>query len=249
MDPGKLSLHQKRFLVVYGMTLFLCFSPLKPLALVSPLFAVFLMIFYVQARPLHNFIRLTVFLFLYACIGLLYFFINKDFLWFNFVFWLITNSSFLFLIISFGELVNAPLLQRMASLTFKVLLVEACLGIVQVLFNAIFITHGFDGATGDAAMGTVNPTFGIGDGKGSNIYYAIGLSALSVLVFMFRKHQKKRARPIMYVTLVLGWIVASVMHSIFLLIVSVFVSVFIFILFASRKKSAGLTSQLKAVRN
>lgn len=244
----KIKVKQNRFIIVYAISLFLCFSPLKPLAFISPLFVIFLMVFYVQVRPIYNLLKLTLFLLLYSVVGLLYFFVNKDFLWLNFIFWLLTNSSYLFFIVSFRGLMDTNLLQRMASLTFKVLLVEACLGVIQVLFNAIFITHGFDGGTGDAAMGTVNPTFGVGDGKGSNIYYAIGLSALAVLVFMFHKYDRMKIHPIKYLIVVLGWVVASVMHSIFMLIASVLIAIFLFIFFPRKNKSAGFIKQLKVVR-
>lgn len=248
MQPDKLTLPQHRFLFVYGVALFLCFSPLKPLAFISPLLVLLFMIFYVQVKPIYNLAKLIAFLFLYTCIGLAYFFINKNFLWFNFGFWLLTNSSYLLLIVSFSEIADDNLLKRMTSLTFKILLLEACLGIIQVLFNVIFITHGFDGATGDAAMGTVNPTFGAGDGKGSNVYYAIGLSALGTLVFLSHKYQRKKVPSLLYAVLVIGWIAASVMHSIFLLIAAILISIFVFITFTSKKKSAGIGNQLKAVR-
>jgi hypothetical protein len=248
MRPDKMSLSQHRFLFVYGVTLVLCFSPLKPLAFISPLLVILLLIFFVQAKPLYNLVKLAAFLFLYACIGLLYFFANKDFLWLNFAFWLLTNSSYLLFIVSFSDLIDANLMRRMVSLTFKILLLEASLGIIQVLFNVIFITHGFDGGTGDAAMGTVNPTFGAGDGKGSNVYYAIGLSALGTLVFLYHKYQQKKVPSSLYAVLIIGWVAASVMHSIFLLIAAILISIFVFISFTSKKKSTGLGNQMKAVR-
>lgn len=248
MEESKLKQRQNRFVVVYAISLFLAFSPFKILSLITPIVTLLLFIFYVGGKSKYNFNELVLFCIFYALIGGFYNFINDDFLWLNFFLFFITTSPFLFLLVTFKDMMDRNLLRRISDLTLNVLLVEALLGITQVLYNALFITHGLDGGTGDAAMGTVNPVFTAGDGSGSNVYYAIGLSALFVLAISFRQYQKQKINYFVLFAIALGWIIASVMHSIFILLASAMLNALIIIFLMPRNKIAFLNKQIKTIR-
>ena len=192
MNTKKILTIQNKFIVVYTLILLICFSPFKSLSLITPLFVVFLLLFYVTVKQAYNFIRIVFCMLIYLLLGIFYFAINDDFLWMNHFFFFLTFSSYLIFFISFDSIIDKSVLIKITSITIKILFFEAVLGIIQVLYNAVFVTHGFDGGTGDAATGTINPTFNPGDGTGSNVYYAIALSALSVLAIIFKLYEKKK---------------------------------------------------------
>ena len=229
-------LYINRFVFVYIIGLFICFSPFKKLSLFTPLLSVFLLVFFVNARPKYNLAVLFFFVIIYTFIGFIYYFINEDFLWPNFLIFFVTYSPFLFILMSFDDNIEKELLQKISNVTIKVLFFEAILGIVQWLYNGLFCSQIFDGGTGDASMGTVNPTFGVGDGLGSNVYYAIGLSSLSVLAISVKLSQKRRISTFVLITLILGWVAASVVHSIFLLVGSMLITLMLVIFFMPKTK-------------
>lgn len=240
---------QTRFVVTYTISLVLCFSPIKSISLISPFILVFLMIFFVKARSGSNILRLFKVFFVYVLLGFFYFLLNADFLWLNFFFFIVTHSPFLFLFISFDHLIDERVIERLANTTTNVLLVEAIIGIVQVFYNAVFITHGFDGGTGDAAMGTINPRLGSGDGSASNVYFAIGLSALAVLAVTSRQFVNKASSKFNLMIIILSWILASVMHSIFILLTAIAITLVLLIFFMPKGKLSFFQKQLKAIRS
>jgi len=248
MDLQKNKKKQNKFLLVYSVCLVLCFSPFKSLSLLTPLLVVFLLLFYVTVKQTYNFIKLFFFVLLYLLIGFFYFIVNEDFLWTNFFFFLFTFSSYLLLLVSFDSIINRDILNRMTNITVKILFFEAIFGIIQVLYNVVFVTHGFDGGTGDAATGTINPTFTPGDGSASNVYYAISLSALSVLVIVFKLFEKRKLNMYVILTLIFGWLIASVMHSIFLLLASIVINALIVVIFMPKNRLSFLSKQLKIIR-
>lgn len=240
-------LYINRFVFVYIIGLFICFSPFKKLSLFTPLLSVFLLVFFVNARPKYNLAVLFFFVIIYTFIGFIYYFINEDFLWPNFLIFFVTYSPFLFILMSFDDNIEKELLQKISNVTIKVLFFEAILGIVQWLYNGLFCSQIFDGGTGDASMGTVNPTFGVGDGLGSNVYYAIGLSSLSVLAISVKLSQKRRISTFVLITLILGWVAASVVHSIFLLVGSMLITLMLVIFFMPKTKISFISKQLKVI--
>ncbi len=249
MAVRNLQLAQSKFLIVYFISLVLCFSPFKILSLVSPFLIIFLMIFFVNVKSHYNIIKLMIFVVLYGLIGLFYFKLNEDFLWTNFLFYICTHAPFLFLLMSFKEIADRRMLQRLTSLTVYVLLFEAIIGMTQVMYRAVIISHGFDGGTGDSAMGTVNPTFGVGDGLASNVYFAIGLSALTVLAIVSRLYDKRTATSFAFFLILLAWIMASVMHSIFLMMAAIFITSFILVFFMPKGKLSFFKKQLNAIKS
>ncbi|HEU5292712.1 MAG TPA: hypothetical protein VFU05_18815 [Cyclobacteriaceae bacterium] len=137
----------------------------------------------------------------------------------------------------------------MASITIKILFFEAILGFLQVLYRVIFISRNFDGGTGDSAMGTVNLSFGIGDGLASNVYFAIGLSALGVLAIASRLFENRKVTTWSFLMIMFTWILASVMHSIFLMMAAIFITSGILVFLMPKNKLSFFKKQLNAIRS
>jgi hypothetical protein len=244
-----LALIQSKFVIVYTISALLCFFFIKSFSLISPLLIVFLLLFFVQARPNYNLSKILQYAFVVLLIGCFYSAINKDFLWTNFFFYFVTFSPLFILLISFREIVDERLTRRITRITLLILLIESVIGILQVFYNALFITHGFDGGTGDAAMGTINPTLTAGDGSASNVYFAIGLSGLAVLAFVSAQFSKSNRNILILLIILASWVLASVMHSIFLLLSAVVITLLILVFFMPKSRISFLVKQLKAIRS
>ncbi len=126
---------------------------------------------------------------------------------------LVTYSSFYPLLILPNKYLNERIYVRMARLAFVVLLVEATIGYIQVLFE-FARRHTFDLNVGDVVEGTIDLAFRSAVGFETKIFAMnVGLTLLLILPYLWRK---RRTWSVLWVAYFGGvFLAAAVMHLIF----------------------------------
>jgi len=138
----------------------------------------------------------------------------------------VTYGTFFFLAVVPVEcLADKKLLEDMSGLIRKVLLLEAIVGIVQGL-AAAYQSGSFDAANGDAVEGTIHLSFTPDDAFGNPMFAAnLCFMLLALLPGLVAKRRS------LYLPVVLGiiaFVLASVMHTIIFLAVSIVLALCLF---------------------
>lgn len=126
-----LSQRERRFIHVFVLTLTICFSPFKALAMLAPFILIAGLIFYVQASPINHLLKYAMALLTFAGISAFYALITPEFDLFNALLFLVTASSFLVLLYDLRSIATPALLQRLVAVVVVLLWIEALLGIAQ----------------------------------------------------------------------------------------------------------------------
>lgn len=210
---------ERRFAILFTITLIICFSPLKSLAIFTPLIFIIGMIFYVGSSPINHLIKYGVFVLFFTAISLSYSLLIPDFEILNAWLWLLTASSPLIWLYDFRRLITVPLLHRLAAITTVFLIIESAIGILHGIIG-FSRTGSFDLGNGDFVRGTIDP-FLTRSPAGSSIMLAILLSTL--LTFLLGVYPSRKS-PSYYMAVTAGllcWVLASAVHTLIFFTIAV----------------------------
>src|SRR5690606_24608930 len=98
---------------------------------ISGVVTIFLLLFFAGVDLYKSIIKITIFMMVYISIGLLFFVFKENFLFFNYIFFLITSSSFLLIFIDFRKYITTEILVKIFLFTCFLLLFESFYGIAQ----------------------------------------------------------------------------------------------------------------------
>ena len=214
-DAARLHRQERRFLILYSVVLLIVFSPVKALGQVAPLLFLGGLIFGAQVQPRTHLLRFTGIAITLMTTGMLYYLLMPEFSFINYGLAIVTLSSFLVFGCDFRYLATPSTLKKISKITFGVLLFEALYGIMQALVGAVR-SRSFDIANGDMVRGTIEPSF-MATTTGGNAIFAILLSSLFLFVLATGSPRWSFWRIAGYVTVLLAWIMASVLHTIIFL--------------------------------
>ena len=212
-DPRrKLNKRESKFIILFVLSLIIAFSPSTPLGQVSALIFLIGMIFFVQVRPAYHLQKYILVFFLYSVIGFVYWLIySADFSFINYYLFFITSSSFLLLFFDFRSLITDNLLERLGQITLIFIFVESLFGIYQAL--QIFLRTGkYGNSSGDLVWGTLAPWFNSSYAGRSPSFVLLITTLLLFSLATFRRRWTL-GYLLAYSTVVLTWVVASLMHS------------------------------------
>lgn len=203
---------EKRFVILFFTSLLISFSPSKALGQFVAVFFLLGMIFFVQVKPQHNLLRYILVASFYGLLSTIYYFLVPEFSFLNYFVFFVTFSSILILFYDFGAFLNPSLLRKLSKGILVIIFFEALYGIAQGLFSAI-TTRSLDIGNGDVVRGTIEPGFRAA-GLGGNVMFAILISALLIFVLAASGLRFSLFRMIVYGTVLLSWVIASVLHTI-----------------------------------
>lgn len=229
------SVYARAYFYVFLLGMVLCWSPSKPLAYLAPWLGIGL--FLLLTRSQRVLARVLLILLIWAAPLPLYALLTPGFVLHSAMLTLLTYGTFIFLFaIPTKPLANPRLSERMLTVARWVLLFEASWGILQGLASASR-TGTFDGATGDAVAGTIRPFTVYPDF--SNAMFATNVALLLLCLFPSFVQERKGKLPVLLGSIAL--ILASVLHVLLLLAISVAVA---FVLYYPGffKRKAGLFS-------
>lgn len=208
----KLNKRETRFALLFVLTLLIAFSPSTPLGQVSALIFLLGMIFFVQVRPGYHIKKYLIIFALYSVIGFVFWLIyQQEFSFANYYLFFVTSSSFLILFFDFRPVISDLLLERLGQITLAFIFVESLVGIYQA--TVMFLRSGtFDGSVGDFVWGTLAPSFNTAYAGRSPSFVLLITTLLLFSLAAFRRRWTL-GYIIAYGTVLLAWLLASLMHS------------------------------------
>lgn len=206
------------------MVVLVCLSPFKPLAYVVPFIAICWLYFRSGNYELRK--RVICICASTVIVLALSYVLFRNYRLVGGLLAAITYGTFLLLtVIPAKCLGDKALLEKMTELTRKVLLVEAIVGILQGLVAA-YESGSFDVANGDVVEGTIHLSFSPDDAFG-NPMFAANLCFM-LLALLPRFVAKKRPVYIPVALGIVAFVLASVMHMIVFLALSLIFAVCMF---------------------
>jgi len=127
-------------------------------------------------------------------------------------------------IYDFKHLITEHVITKLVKVTIIILVFEASFGLIQAII-AYTATGTFDSYTGDFVKGTIEPSFFHNKGTGSNQMFAILISTLLLFMYMVTQNVINKKLLILYSFILCIFVLASVMHLIFFLIIAVISSI------------------------
>ena len=221
-NTERLTLKQRRFLMVFTLLLFIVFSPSKALGQVTALLLIGALLAYVQVSLANHLIKLVALVVsLSGGIGF-YALISADFSLLNYLLFCVTISSTFLLLWNFSSIISPHLLSAIVRRTGYVIVFESLYGVIQACVGAIR-NGSFDVGNGDLVRGTINPSFQHIP-SASNPIYAVLLSTLLFFIFGASRNRLNRSLVPVYLLGIVAWLLASVMHTIIFFMVAVALS-------------------------
>lgn len=222
----KLASIERRFVILYALILAISFSPYKALGLVSPIVFLLGLIIFVRTRILTQLFQVSTFLIGYSIVSLVYFFINPEFSFVNHFFFLLTASSMFIFFCDLRAVASALTIQWMAFISTVFLFMQASWGIIQGIASGIR-NRSFDIGSGDNVRGTIEPGFAVST-TGSNVMFAILVSTLVLFIFATSGGKLTLMQKLTLCLACTAWLLASALHTIIFVIVSVLISAIIY---------------------
>ena len=217
----KLTFQQQKFVGMYFLALLIAFSPSKELGQFSVFIFLIGMIFIVNLRSQKHILLYLGVLLLYSLIGWIYSLLMPEFSFINYYAYFVTTSAFLILFFDFKPIVNTTLLERLSWITAGFLLFEFGYGLIQAITG--YISAGtFDLGTGDIVKGTIEPGF-TGTVAGGNAMFSILISTLILFQVSVSRRKLSFSYGVIILFALLVWIAASVLHTIILFVVAIFI--------------------------
>lgn len=184
-------IYKQAYYEVFIITIIITWLPFKSFAYLAPIIVGFWFLF--RTRSGITFIKISTFVLLFIFIIFTHFLIYKGFIIFNSFLFLITYSSFIF-ILFIPKQIQFTLQDyfRYAKIFKFVLFVQASLGILQLMMKVMLSGGGIDGSAGDVVQGTIKPLSFIGEDAGfGNQMFAINMVFLLLFLtpytFIYRK--------------------------------------------------------------
>lgn len=195
-------------------------SPLKSVAYFSSIIFCFPFIF-TNSTANRNFFLINSFLLI---LSLFYSLIYDEFIFQSFIIACITYSSILpILLISNFSIAGQYLQDKVYDFIFKIFKIESIIGIIQAIYG--FVKSGsFDLGNGDYVEGTIHPQLE-SEGTFANPMYFCNMACILVFLIAVNYSKTKVLKlNYWYFLGILSMILASVVHSLVILVVSVLVS-------------------------
>jgi hypothetical protein len=230
---------QKRFVFVYTVILGLCFLPFKETGQFVALIFIVLYLM-ISANRFAYFVKLIIFAFIYAIIGLMYYLVMDEFSFFNYWLFFVTISSILVLLADFRNIVTPGFLIVLGKIVAAFIFVEALYGIGQIWYAYQSWTS-IDYSIGDYVRGTIDMEFDL-IATGSNRIFALLISTLLCFLFAIKSGNKW---ILAIITGLLSFVLASVMHMIIFFIVSFFVALMVNPVLGMFGLSQNITSKIR----
>lgn len=218
-----LSRRERRFMYLFALTLAICFSPLKALAIFTPFILIAGLIFYVQVNPINHLLKYSMALLIFVGVSLFYELITPEFDLINAMLFLITTSSFLVLLYDLRSVATPALIRRLAAIAAAIVWIEASVGIAQG-FTGFSIYRTFSGGVGDLVRGTIDPLM-LAPPRGSNAMFAILLSTLLILLMGFWPARLSLQHFFTVGIGLIAWVMATVMHTLILFAVAAMIGI------------------------
>lgn len=222
-DKKSINNYSQAYFEVFIISMLIVWLPSKLLAYTAPFIGI--VWFIIRSRSGKSLLRFVCGLFVYiAIIGLyklLYHFYKEEFVIQNAFLSLLTYGSFFFFLVLPANSGSQNLdYRKYAKVIAWFILIEASLGIFQVLAYVLINGGNFDSATGDVVQGTLNPISFIDPGGSfNNQIYCANMLVLLLFYVPFVISQKK---GILVSCLgLLAVIFASVMHLFIVFIIAV----------------------------
>lgn len=213
----------RAYYYAFLLALIICLSPSKALAYLSPIVVLIWLIIATRKKTILNRSVLLLFLAL-IWIGLWQIF-NREFLLHSALLEIITYSSFVVLAATPLKLLKNPFLgERVEQIVRWTVLIQAITGFVQA-FAGYFRSGSFDLNNGDAVAGTITLSL-FPDGGLGNPMFAINMGFL--LLFLLPSVILKRQGWLVLAFGALTLVLASVMHVLIFLAISVGVAFIIY---------------------
>lgn len=211
--------HQMAFFNIYVIALIVVWLPFKALSFIYPYMAILLYLILSKGSS-KIYINIALIALVALLVYVFYFVKYRYFVSQNYFLFLITFSVFVLpFAIDYRYLGNRAFIEKLQSVTMKIILVQAIFAIAQGITS--FLYHGsFDANTGDWISGTINPMLTVKTGSETVTFSDNMAIALMFTLPYTLKHKNTR---ISYVLGVLSLILASVMHIILILILSLIV--------------------------
>ncbi|WP_457637193.1 hypothetical protein [Oceanithermus sp.] len=214
----------KYFYLIILFNLFIVFSPFKILAYVSPFIVAIYYILFVKSKKFLLKIAgwTLIWLFMVALYGLIYPEFHYENALIAFVTWF---GIFVVLCMPYLGKYAYQAVRKLEKWIWLILALESALGIFQAVYGAIQ-SGGFDLNNGDRVEGTIHPWLAPSNTY-SNVMFAINISI--ILLYLYPHLKRNKLKYIIYIMGIIVFILASVMHAIIFLGISIIISTSILI--------------------
>ena len=211
-----------RYYSILILTTIICFGPSKMLPYTTPLLLILAILFNKNIyKEIYKNTILLLFIILFGCVYYLILF--KDFIVYNYLFSIITYSSFLpIFIINRKYLANKYLYIKVINFITIFVVIEASIGIIQYIYK--IVNDGWGVATGDSVEGTIDIYPAAGGGF-NNPIFIISMIFLTSFLFAFKNYYKYHNSDIkiLNIAIVLGTIsiiLGTVIHALLFFLIS-----------------------------
>ncbi len=204
---------------IFIFSLLIVFSPFKLLAYLTPFFALFYYIIKTDnGKTVIKFIALTlIYVIVVVFWWLTSFFVDERFILSNSLIAFITYGSFVFVFSLDSVEITISAQQKFIKIIKNIIILEATVGIFQILIYGVFMGKGFDSASGDIVQGTIGLFSFLNPGIDfNNPIYCVNLA---ILIIFYLPHVFTSKKDYWVVILgCLALLMASVVHLIFSLV-------------------------------
>lgn len=205
---------ERAYYIAFVISLILCWLPFKIMAYAAPILAI--VIFLISSRSGRSFQNTITWLALFTIIVVAWSFVNR-FVLTGGVLWLLTHSSFLFLLIVPNNQINGSLLNaNLLRLTRYCVVFEACVGLFQAIYGQLE-SGSFDVANGDLVQGTIYPYLRSDQAFANPMF---GASMTLLLLALVGNLSRDRAYIKVLTVGIISVVLASVMHQLIFLLLS-----------------------------
>ncbi len=233
--PSEITRHQKRFLIIYVLALLSVFSPSKAIGQLSVLFFLFGFVFVAQVSIVNHLIKFSALVLLLSGMGIFYAIVAPDFFVVSYLVFLVTASSFALLLCNFTSIATPQLISYVAIVSIVMLGFQSCYGIIQAVVAAMQ-SGTFDISNGDFVRGTIDPSFQPVS-SASNPIFAILISSLLIFTAGTERSRPPLWRVVIYGLILLVWLLASVMHTIFFFVIAAVLALVVSVRFVKRNRN------------
>lgn len=213
----------KAFLYAFIVSLILVWSPSNVLAYLAPIIAITIFIFFSKSN--NALFRTILWILAWISATLAYKLLYQDFILQNSAIAFLTYSSFaVFLCIPSKDIRNPAIYQKMFNWIKWFVLIQALLGITQAVFG-FSQTGTFDISNGDFVEGTIHPSLHA-ELSFSNPMFATNMTFMLLAMLPFILVERKGR--ISFILGIISLVLASVVHVLIFLTISIVASVLLF---------------------
>ena len=214
--------YQKIYYNLFIIVTIINLSPIKSLAYFSAILFIIPFVFYNRRSNL----KLLSILGIYIALYLFYSIIYDSLVTQSFIIGFFTYSSLLpIFIIDSQKIKSEVLLSKIHKFILKVFVFESILGIIQAMYGYTK-TGSFDLGNGDFVEGTIHPQLESDSSFANPMYFCNMAGIIIFIIVIFYKYNSQNKISWKYYIGIAAMILASVVHSLLVLIVAFFISYF-----------------------